>query len=81
MVISVSKTELRDFYNYHCLNHIVPIKHNPNHVIVSLGQAFHRYFKLKKITNEEDRIFFDRLYGVDDEEAKKMIESITDHGQ
>lgn len=81
MAISISKSELRDFYNYHCLNHIIPIKHNPKHVTVNLGQAFHRYFKLDKITNEEDKNFCDRLYEMGDEEAQKVIESITDYLQ
>jgi hypothetical protein len=81
VTISISKTELRDFYNYRCLNHIVPIKHNPNHVVVRLGQAFHQYFKLDKITNEENKIFCDRLYEMDGEEAMKAIATITDHTQ
>lgn len=46
-----------------------------------LGQAFHNHFKLEKITNEEDKVFCDMLYNVDDGKACKMIESIMDHGQ
>lgn len=46
-----------------------------------LGQAFHQHFKLDKITNEENKIFCDRLYEADGDEARKMIETITDYGQ
>lgn len=35
------------------------------------GQAFHQWFKLEKITNEENKAFCDKLYYTDDETAKK----------
>jgi len=46
-----------------------------------LGQAFHQHFKLDKITNEENKIFCDSLYEADGDDARKMIESITDYTQ
>lgn len=46
-----------------------------------LGQAFHQYFKLEKITDQENKIFCDRLYESSGDEANKMIESITDYDQ
>lgn len=45
------------------------------------GQAFHQYMKLEKVTGS-DKQFCDRLYNESDENvAKKMIESRTDHTQ
>lgn len=40
-----------------------------------MGQAFHQYMKLEKVSSEKD--WCDRLYQLDGEEAKKMIASRT----
>lgn len=46
-----------------------------------LGQAFHQYFNLEKITNPDDKAFCDKLYQCDGDEAKAMIAERTDHSQ
>lgn len=71
MAITISKSEIERFCSYRISNRNG----------LRLGQAFHQYFKLEKITNEEDKIFCDRLYEMDGDEARKAIESITDYGQ
>jgi hypothetical protein len=45
------------------------------------GQAFHRFMKLEKISNPQDKEFCDRLYQAADEKAKAMVQSRTDHSQ
>lgn len=45
------------------------------------GQAFHRFMKLDKITNLEDKNFCDKLYNANDEIAKAMVASRTDKTQ
>ena len=43
------------------------------------GQAFHRQFKLDKVTNQQDKEFCDRLFWeVSEEKAKAMIASRLD---
>lgn len=46
-----------------------------------MGQAFHQYMKLDKITNPEDKILCDKLYEKDGQDAINMIESMTDYSQ
>jgi uncharacterized protein (DUF305 family) len=43
-----------------------------------LGQTFHQYFKLEKITNPEAKVLADRIYNADEVEIKDLIDYITD---
>lgn len=43
-----------------------------------LGQAFHGHFKFDEITNARDKSFCDKLYIAEEEQARKMIATITD---
>lgn len=45
------------------------------------GQAFHQHFKLEKISNEEDKMWADRLYQADGNIARTMIAERTDATQ
>ena len=47
--------------------------------VLRYGQAFHRQFKLDKVTNQQDKEFCDRLWNASDEKAKAMIQSRLDH--
>lgn len=42
------------------------------------GQAFHQFMKLEKVTGQ-DKDFCDRLYQANEDKAKAMIASRTDH--
>ena len=46
--------------------------------VLRYGQAFHRQFKLDKVTNQQDKEFCDRLWEADEEKAKAMIASRLD---
>ena len=43
------------------------------------GQAFHQWFKLEKITSDQNKAWADKLYVVNAAQATKMIESILDY--
>lgn len=49
---------------------------NPNQHL-RWGQAFHQHFKLERCT--QDKAFCDELYEADDQQAKAMVASRTDH--
>lgn len=65
--IRISKTLVDDFYKswkgVHGLR---------------LGQAFHQHFDLQKVTSK-DKHLLDKLYQSDGDDAKGIIDSITDH--
>jgi hypothetical protein len=46
--------------------------------VLRWGQAFHRQFKLDKVTNPQDKAFCDKLYNADESTAKAMIQSRLD---
>lgn len=46
-----------------------------------IGQAFHNWFKLYRITNEENKVICDKLWEMDGSEALNMIQSLTDYNQ
>lgn len=43
------------------------------------GQAFYGHMELHKLTSPTTKAWCDKLYNADDETAKKMVESVTDH--
>ena len=47
--------------------------------VLRWGQAFHRQFKLDKVTNQQDKEFCDRLFNAADDKAKQMVQSRLDH--
>jgi hypothetical protein len=50
----------------------------PSNPALRLGQTFHQYFKLEKITNPEAKVLADRIYNADEVEIKDLIDYITD---
>lgn len=80
MTIRISKSEIDQFHRMH-QNGKGAFVQDFKLKGLRRGQAFHQYFKLEKITNEEDKKFCDVLYNATDEEANIMIASIMDHGQ
>lgn len=80
MAISISKSELDQFHRMYQDGKGAFVQ-DFKYKGMRLGQAFHTHFKLEKITNEEDKIFCDRLYEMDGDEARKMIHLITDYFQ
>ena len=43
------------------------------------GQEFYGFMELHKLTSPAAKAWCDKLYNADDETAKKMVASVTDH--
>lgn len=48
-----------------------------NNKALRWGQAFHQFMKLEKC--DQDKNFCDKLYNADEDVAKSMVASRTDH--
>jgi hypothetical protein len=46
-----------------------------------LGQAFYNFIQAHKIENENDKAFLNKLYQMDNGDARKLIDQITDYAQ
>lgn len=80
MAISISKSEIDQFHRMYQDGKGAFVQ-GYKYKGMRMGQAFHTHFKLDKITDEENKIFCDRLYEMDGDVARKTIESITDYLQ
>lgn len=69
-MLMFSKSEVDQFYRLF-----------KNTKYLRCGQYFYQHFKLGKVTNEEDKIWADRLYNADSDIAKAMIAEHTDMTQ
>lgn len=45
---------------------------------IRMGQAFHQFMNLEKITSDDNKVFCDRLYEADGNKAKAIILSVLD---
>lgn len=66
--IRISKTMVDNFYK----------SWKKTYTGARLGQAFHQHFDLQKVTSK-DKHLLDKLYQSDGDDAKGIIDSITDH--
>ena len=43
-----------------------------------LGQHFHTYFRLERVTSEGNKAYLDSIYNAQDDVAQKLIDAIVD---
>ena len=65
-MLTFSKTEVQHFFK------------QAHDKALRLGQAFHQYFQLEKVTSCEDKLYCDRLYEKDGSDAVTMIMTRVD---
>jgi hypothetical protein len=71
-MITISNTIVKEFYT---------IWNTTAHPGQRLGQAFYNFIQAHKIENENDKAFLNKLYQMDNGDARKLIDKITDYTQ
>jgi hypothetical protein len=70
--MKISNTIVKEFYT------LWNTSHHPGQ---RLGQAFFNFIQGHKVQNEEDKLILSKLYQLDNGDAKRVIESMTDYAQ